>query len=167
MKGRDAVIDALGAAIVLSVLYHSREGTLALVVILPVVMVSLGRRMEDKRIQLVGLGAVSLLVPYFVSSHSMGELFPLIIFIITLVTPLVAYWGLTLSCVVVPEPVATIGSIVYTIMVLLTFYIFTLFFRIGEYILDPGNMAPQALMLIALSLLVLMPYYIYVELRHP
>ncbi len=167
MNTRDAMIHALGAAIVLSVLYHSREGYLALVVILPVVMVSLGQRIENKGIQIAGLGIVSLFVPYLISSYSMGELFPLIIFIITLVIPLVAYWGLTLSCTTVPEPVSAVNSAIYTVIVLLTFYIFTFTFDVGEYILDTGNMAPQALMLTAFSLLVLIPYYIYVELRHP
>ncbi len=166
MNTRETVVHMVGVIVALSVLYHSREGFLALGVIMPVALVSIGERMENKSIQILGLGVVSFIIPYLISSRGMGELSPLIFFIVTLAVPLVLYWGITLSSSFTPDHLALINSGTYLVTVLLTFYLFTFIFDIGEYVLDASNTAPQSLILIASSLLVLMPYYIYVELKH-
>ncbi len=159
MKIREIIIHFLGALLVLSTVYHSGHNFLSLVLIAPVLITSIGIRLDEQRLYVGGLLGVSLIGSFFIASRSMADITVLTIFLSTFALPLLIYWGTILSEKISFDPTSALVSASYVIGVILFFYALIFTTNINEYLLSIGNKAPQTLVLIASAITIYMPIH--------
>lgn len=165
MNYRHGAIHIAGSLILLSMIYHSSLWYIGLLVIIPVSLVSLGVHLEHTYLKIAGLMIATFFIPYPLASTGMGDIYALFLFLLSAVIPLTFYWWITLSDPAYVETRSALISTVYFATVLLVFYAFISYFNISEFILDEINLAPQSMLLAASVLLVLLPFFVYLEIK--
>jgi len=160
---RKELTHILGGFLIISSFYHSDMGLLPLLTIIPIVLVSLGVERENYLLQYSGLIAMTLLSSYFIKHTGLGNIFNLIQFITSFVFPLVVYWMVVLSIDLHFDLKASMVGASYFSVTVITFYIFIRSLSVSEYLLSAENPGPMALAFSAVTIMVLIPFYILIN----
>jgi len=160
---RKEIVHLIGGFLIVSSFYHSDMGLLSLLTIIPIVSVSIGVDKEVYWVQYTGLIIATLLSSYLITHKGLANIFYLIQFITSFVLPLVIYWKVVLSFDLHFDPKASVLGASYFSVTVITFYGLIEFLNVSDYILSVENPGPMALAFGAVTLLVLIPYYIVVS----
>lgn len=166
-KSKNLPVHVFGALIIISVFYHSTS-IFSLLVSIPVLLISYSVEQEIEWLSLLSLSMGTLYIPFFVSFGSMNEVLFFLAFLITFLLPLSIYWILVLSTEIDFE----IGwkglgfMISYPISIVLVFYLLSFSPRLADYLFSPEYKGPQAIILVGLGLLLIIPYNSFFDVKN-
>lgn len=162
MKPREIQMNLIAGILIVSLLYHTGD-YLALIVAIPLAFVSIGVNLDKGWVKILGLIASTISAILLIQTYSMSDLYVLSIFIFTFIAPLNVYWYVVLSPRSSFDTISGAKGVSYMILVLAIFYATIFVLNIDSYLLSIGNLAPQALLLTALTAILFIPYHILSE----
>jgi len=167
MKERNVLIHMLGVIISISAILQSYENDWTVIIFAPVILflISLFIELKKENISIIILAGGTLVIPYFAEQNYMSDFYPLFIFIITFVAPLMIYWIVILSPAVDFNPKGLFLSASYLGLSVTIFYSLIFIFNISDYVLSEENRGPQALVLIGSALLASIPYHLWLTFK--
>jgi len=165
--GKHVSVHIIGTLLVLSALFYSTE-IYSLAAAIPVFFVSFGIYRDWDWVKVPALFAATICFSFILSTESMAEGIPLLIYSIIFVIPLASYWILILSLEIdlKIEWKGFFIGVSYLGLVLLLFYLVPSLLGISEFVLSPDNRAPQALLMVGFGLLSMVPYQIILEFKN-
>ncbi len=167
MNERNVLIHMLGAILAVSSVFRYFDKTKLIFLTAPILLVfiSVFVELEKERYSVILLAVGTLSIPYFAVQNNMTDFYPLFIFIITFVTPLMIYWIVLLSPTVYFNPKGLFLSASYLGLSITIFYSIIFIFNISDYILAEENSGPQALVFIGSALLAMIPYHVWLTFK--
>ena len=167
MKERNVLIHMLGGILAVSAIMQSFNNYSLVIFAAPILLASISVfvELEKEKFSVIILTAGTLSIPYFAVQNNMTDFYPLFIFIITFVTPLMIYWIVLLSPTVYFSPKGLFLSASYLGLSITVFYSIIFIFNISDYILAEENTGPQALVLIGSALLAMIPYHVWLTFK--
>ncbi|MFO7791365.1 MAG: hypothetical protein R6W73_00080 [Candidatus Saliniplasma sp.] len=157
------LIHLLGGFLIFSSYYHSNMGLLPLLNIIPILLVSFAVEKENQVLEYAGLIGTSLLSGFFITHTGLADTLYLTLFITSFVLPFIVYWKIVLSFDLHFDLKASILAAAYFSATIVTFYALIDYLDISEFILAEGNTGPMALAFSAVTIMVLLPFYISVN----
>ncbi len=160
MKVREGLIHLLGAFLAVSIIYLSVSTSLVLIPISALALVSIAVWRGISTLKYTSIIAVTLSFPFFFQRFRMSDLEGLVFYSIVFLLPLVLYWALVLFP---PEILhvnkkALMVSVSYVGTSLALFYALLFAFQVQDFILREEYPGPQALVLLASTLIMTVVY---------
>ncbi|MFW6196691.1 MAG: hypothetical protein ACOC5D_05075 [Thermoplasmatota archaeon] len=167
MKERNVLIHMLGAILAVSSVIQYFDNTSFVILAAPIllIMISLFVELEKERLSIIILAIGTLSISYFAVQDNMTDFYPLFIFLVTFIAPLIIYWIVLLSPTVYFSAKGLFLSASYLGLSVTVFYSIIFIFNISDYILAEENTGPQALVLIGSALLAMIPYHVWLTFK--
>ncbi|MFP4050575.1 MAG: hypothetical protein ACLFVB_02410 [Thermoplasmata archaeon] len=167
MKERNVLIHMLGVILAVSALMQSFDNPSLVLYAAPilVILISVFVELEKESISILLLAGWTLSIPFFATQNNMTDFYPLFIFIITFIAPLIIYWIVLLSPTVYFSAKGLFLSASYVGFSVILFYLIIFISNINNYILAEENTGPQALVLIGSALLAMIPYHVWLTFK--
>ncbi|MFW5927857.1 MAG: hypothetical protein ACOCSL_01545 [Thermoplasmatota archaeon] len=167
MKERNVLIHMLSVILAVSALMQSFDNPSLVLYAAPilVILISVFVELEKENISILLLAGGTLSIPYFAVQDNMTDFYPLFIFLVTFIAPLMIYWIVLLSPTVYFSAKGLFLSASYLGISITVFYLIIFIFNISDYILAEENTGPQALVLIGSALLAMIPYHIWLTFK--
>lgn len=160
MNRKEYLTYLLATMLLLSIFFHSIS-YYSLLLAIPLFAAAYTQKRPF--LPLLSLSVATLYFPFFISGASMDDVFSLILFFSTLMVPLVLYWAVIL----IPEleigwKATTVAASYFSLTVAL-FYIIPFLLGVYEFFMDSPHLGPQALLIIALGLILALSYQFVLE----
>lgn len=167
MKERNMLIHMLGVILSVSAIFQSLDNLSMTLFAAPILLatISILVEFEREKLSILILAGGTLMTPYFTDQNYMTDFYPLFIFIVTFVAPLIIYWIVLLSPTVYFNPKGLFLSASFVGLSVTLFYSIAFLFEINDYLLAEENAGPQALVLIGSALLAMIPYHIWLTFK--
>lgn len=163
MNERNVLIHMIGVIISISAIFQSYKNDWSWIIFTPliIILISIFVELNKEKISIITLAVGTLAIPYFAEQNCMDDLYPLFVFFISFIAPIMVYWLVLLSSTIDYHPKGLFLSASYIGVTITIFYSLILIFNISNYILSEENAGPQALVLIGAALLAMIPYHIW------
>ena len=160
MNERSMLIHMIGVIISISAVIQSYKNDWSLIIFAPIflLLISIFVELDKENISIIILAGGTLAVPYFAEQTSMDDFYPLFVFFISFIAPIMVYWLVLLSPTINFNAKGLFLSASYMGLTITIFYTLIFVFNINDYILSEENAGPQALVLIGSALLAMIPY---------
>ncbi len=157
---RQPGVHIMGTLLLFVLFSLTRDWMMTIITGTALLTVSIGAHIDDNTITLPGLILVSFLLPYSIGSIALDELYPLLFYTFVVIVPIVLYWGMALTDSFFTDKFSLALSVSYFVLVPIIFYSLLIFSSMREYLLDPVNQGPQAMVISGCAVLLFIIYYL-------